>query len=198
MFRHVPTGNKARNAISQGVSMDARALKAGLTPLFLPVPPMFERAVGYSGKGRFVAFYWGGCDELCFFDDALDTGAINSIAWQIFREHPFVRLHFLSYDFGSAEFPARHWLLLHRESRRFYVGDPATVESFLEEQAFPDGKPDRPATAKTTITLDECIMLAGNIEEVLEMELSPGEMMRRLTEQQAVCSELREWLERLR
>jgi hypothetical protein len=41
-------------------------------------------------------------------------------------------------------------------------------------------------------------MLAGNIEEVLEKELSPEEMMRRLTEQHAVCSELREWLERLR
>jgi hypothetical protein len=178
--------------------MDARALKVGLTPLFLPVPPMFERSVGYTGKSRFVAFYWGPCDELCFFDDALDSGAINSAAWQIFRDHPFVRLHLLSYDFGSADLPARHWLLLHRDKRRFYAGESATVERFLEDQAYPEGKPYRPAGKKATITLDECIMLAGNIEEVLEKEMSPEEMMRRLTEQQTVCSELREWLERLR
>jgi hypothetical protein len=177
--------------------MDARAVKAGLIPLFLPVPPMFERSMGYTGESRFVAFYWGTCDELCFFDDALDSGAINSTAWQIFREHPSVRLHFLPYDFGSAELPPRHWLLLHREKRRFYVGEPAAVERFLEEQACPDRKPRPVAGEKTTITLDECIMLAGNIEEVLEKELSPEEMMRRLTEQQSVCSELREWLERL-
>lgn len=178
--------------------MDARALAVGLTPLFLPVPPMFERSVGYTGKSRFVAFYWGPCDELCFFDDLLDSGAINSAGWQIFKGHPFVRLHFLPYDFGSADLPARHWLLLHREKRRFYVGDPATVEKFLEEQASPDEKPHPPAGDKATLTLDECIMLAGNIEEVLEAELSAEEMMRRLTEQQSVCSELREWLERLR
>lgn len=198
MFNHAPSGITACNTFLQGVPMVARALKVGLTPLFLPVPPMFERSVGYTGKSRFVAFFWGPCDELCFFDDELDSGAINSAGWQIFREHPFVRLHFLSYDFGSADFPARHWLLLHREKRRFYVGEPATVERFLEEQAYPEGKPHPPAGEKATITLDECIMLAGNIEEVLEKELSPEEMMRRLSEQQAVCSELREWLERLR
>ncbi len=197
MSRRTPSDTSAGNTLYPGVPMDARALKAGLTPLFLPVPPMFERSMGYTGKGRFVAFYWGACDELCFFDDSLDSGAINSTAWQVFREHPSVRLHLLSFDFGSADLPARHWPLLHREKRRFYVGDPARVESFLGEQAYPDGKPYRPTAGKATLTLDECIMLAGTIEEVLERELSPEEMMRRLAEQQSVCSELREWLERL-
>ena len=192
-----PVLHRSLYDLSPGVPMDAHALKAGLTTLFLPVPPMFERWMGYAGKSRFVAFYWGTCDELCFLDDGLDSGTINSAAWQIFREHPTVSLHFLPYDFGSAELPARHWLLLHREDRRFYVGEPARVERFLEEQAHPEGKPSRPSAVKATITLDECIMLAGNIEEVLEKELSPEELMRRLAEQHTACSELREWLERL-
>lgn len=177
--------------------MDSRALKAGLTPLFLLVPPMFERSVGYLEESRFVAFFWGICDELCFLDDSLDSGTLDSAGWLVFTGHPFVRLHLSTFDFGSADLPARHWLLLDRVARRFYVGERDTVEVFLETQAGPVAETAGHCARETTITLDEFIAMAGNIEEVLGQELFPEEMMRRLREQQAVCSELREWLERL-
>lgn len=178
--------------------MDAKAIKAGLTPLFLPAPPMFERSVGYTGQSLRVAFYWGPCDELCFCDDLMNSGAIDSAGWLFFMDHPSVKRHLHPYDFGSADLPARHWLLLHRKKRRFYVGESAVVEKFLEALALPGKKPDSPAGEKTTITLDECIMLAGNIEELLKKELSPEETIRRLGKQQSVCAELRRWLEKLR
>jgi hypothetical protein len=177
--------------------MVARALKAGMIPLFLPVPPMFERSVGYKGESRFVAFFMEPCDELCFHDDFLNSGTLDSASWLLFTHHPFVKLHLLSFDFGSADFPARHWLLLDRETRRFYVGERETVESFLDAEAYPSAKIEGMHNRETTITLDEFISMAGNIEEVIGQEMFPEEMMRRLQEQQAVCSELREWLERL-
>ncbi|MRR33313.1 hypothetical protein EG829_01255 [bacterium] len=177
--------------------MDASTLKAGLTPLFLSVPPMFERSVGYGGDSRFVAFFWGTCDELCFCDDSLASGTIDSAGWLIFTAHPFVRRHLLSLDFGSADLPARHYLLLDRKERRFHVGERDAVEAFLEAYAHPVGKQAKPGGSKSTVTLDEFIAMAGNMEDLLSRELCPEEMMRRLTERQAVCSELKEWLERL-
>jgi hypothetical protein len=158
---------------------------------------MFERCLGYKGEGHFVAFFWEHFDEVCFRDDSLDSGTLDSVSWLLLMQHPFVRLHLHSYDFGSADFPARHWLLLDRKVRRFYVGEREAVESFLEAEAYTVahtvGRHDR----QTTITLDEFISMAGNIEEILGQELFPEEMMKRLQEQQAVCSELREWLKRL-
>lgn len=168
-----------------------------MTPLFLPVPPMFERCLGYRGEGRFVAFFWEYFDEVYFRDDSLDSGTLDSASWRLFTLHPFVRLHLHSYDFGSADFPACHWLLLDRKVRRFYVGKKAIVEAFLDAEAYPVAKTRGRHDRQTTITLDEFISMAGNIEEVLGQELFPEEMMKRLQEQQAVCSELREWLERL-
>jgi len=177
--------------------MDASPLKAGLSPLFLSVPPMFERAVGYAGDCRFVAFYWGSCDELCFTDDSLVSGTIDSAGWLIFMSHPFVRLHLRCLDFGSADCPSRHLLLLDRVERRFHVGEREKVESFLEDCARLGSRVGAPAQVKSTVTLDEFIAMAGNLEELLGRELAPAGMMRRLEERQAVCSELREWLKRL-
>jgi hypothetical protein len=144
-----------------------------------------------------VAFFWEHFDELCFRDDSLDSGTLDSASWRLFTLHPFVRLHLHSYDFGSAEFPARHWLLLDRKVRRFYVGGRETVEALLDAEAYPVAKTGDSHHRQTTITLDEFISMAGNIEEVLGQELFPEELMKRLQEQQAVCSELRDWLERL-
>lgn len=177
--------------------MEVRTFKAGLTLLFLPVPPMFEKSVGYYGRSRFAAFFWGLCDELCFLDDSLDSGTLDSAGWLVFTEHPFVRLHFQSYDFGSAELPARHCLLLDREQRHFHVGTREAIEAFLEKEANPEAEAAEQPGRETTVTLDEFIAMAGNIEEVLGRELFPDEMMKRLQEQQAVCTELRQWLERL-
>jgi hypothetical protein len=175
--------------------MAERVLKAGMTPLFLPVPPMFEKSLGYKGESRFVAFYWEYFDEVCFHDASLNSGTLDSAAWLLFTQHPFVRLHLHSFDFGSTDFPARHWLLLDRESRRFYVGERETIESFLDAEAYPDAKTAARQGPETTITLDEFIAMAGNIEEVLGQDLFPIELLKRLQEQQAVCAELREWLE---
>ncbi len=174
-----------------------QTLKAGITPLFLPVPPMFERCLGYKGEGRYVALFWEQFDEVCFRDDSFDSGTLDSVSWRLFTQHPFVRLHLHSYDFGSTDFPARHWLLLDRKVRRFSVGERETVEAFLEAEGYPVANTGNRHNRQTTITLDEFISMAGNIEEVLGQELFPEEMMKRLQEQQAVCFELREWLERL-
>lgn len=175
--------------------MAERVLKAGMTPLFLPVPPMFEKSLGYKGESRFVALYWECFDEVCFHDTSMNSGTLDSAGWLLFTQHPFVRLHLHSFDFGSTGVPARHWLLLDRESRRFYVGERETIESFLDTEAYPDAKTAVRQGPETTITLDEFIAMAGNIEEVISQELFPLELLKRLHEQQIVCSELREWLE---
>jgi hypothetical protein len=175
--------------------MDVRACKPGLTPLFLTVPPMFERLVGYRGSCRFVAFSWGACDELVYLDDMLASGTLDSAGWQIFTDHHFVRKHLAPFALGSSSSTARHWLLLDRKLRRFFVGERDAIEAFLEAgNGVEVAAQDMP---ETTMGLDEFIALAGNPALRLGDELSAEDMMRRLQDQKAVCVELREWLNRL-
>lgn len=175
--------------------MDVRAVRPGLTPLFLMVPPMIERLLGYRGSCRFVAFSWGACDELIYLDESLVSGTLDSAGWSVFIGHHFVQKHLAPYEFGSSNRAARHWLLLDRQARRFLVGDREVVEAFLEESSgahiCAQDMPD------TTVSLDEFIAFAGTTERRAGKELSAEGMIRRLQDQQAVWYELREWLDRL-
>jgi hypothetical protein len=46
----------------------------GLTHLAVPVPPMLERAIGYTGEARFVSFYWIPGGDETYYDDGQRAG----------------------------------------------------------------------------------------------------------------------------
>lgn len=86
----------------------------------VPVPPMFEAAMGYEGEGNFVAFFWGGGDEL-YYSDGFITACGEWDCFLAYIHHPTVALALMPYDFGSCESDAKHYLLLDRHERKMLV-----------------------------------------------------------------------------
>lgn len=104
--------------------------------LDVPVPPMLEAAIGYSGPGRFVAFTWGAGDE-AYLDDGQLSATANGEPYLLFRQHRAVWPGLAGYDFGSEEAPAEHFLLLDRLTRLLYAVPARTAGNFLIGQ-WPD------------------------------------------------------------
>jgi hypothetical protein len=100
----------------------------------IPVPPMLEEALGYSGKSRYVAFYWEAAgDELVWEDGRAKLIGANWPAWLIFVRHCRVARHLAPYQLGSSESEAAHKLLLDRQERTLYVGERKQVARFLAQ-----------------------------------------------------------------
>lgn len=115
----------------------SESLLSTFTPLALPVPPMLEEALGYTGPSRWVAFYWQpGGDELMYADGAVSTDG-SWHAWLTFTHHPRVAPALAPYHLGNSEEDAVHWLLLDRETRTLMVGAGVAVYQFLHHSAPP-------------------------------------------------------------
>ncbi len=111
-----------------------------LTPLDAPVPPMLEAAIGYDGPARWVAFFWQSAgDEACWDDGRSSLCGANWGAYLAYTQHRAVWPHLALYDFGSSDEPARHWLVLDRETRRLYAApwDVAAAALHLQERSDP-------------------------------------------------------------
>ena len=108
-----------------------------LTKLNIPRPPpqIFEKALGYRGENRWVAFYWEPCGDELMWDDGIASADGQWPAWLIFIYHPPIVPILHQYNLGSSDEEARHWLLLDREERVFYIGDRKIVHEFLVKSA---------------------------------------------------------------
>lgn len=91
-------------------------------PLNVPVPPMFEKAIGYTGRARWVAFYWSREGQTVVWEDGVEIciGAFTT-AWHIFTHHRLVSHYTSAFNFGNPYCEARYWLVLDREQRRFHA-----------------------------------------------------------------------------
>ena len=72
----------------------------------LPVAPMMERALGYRGERRYVAFHWSArWNSLCWSDSPFNQGRSGSGVWRKFLTHPVVAPHLQRWtaDFTRAE-----------------------------------------------------------------------------------------------
>jgi tetratricopeptide (TPR) repeat protein len=58
---------------------------------YLPVAPAMERALGYTGERRFVAFHWSKrWNSLCWSDSPFNSARSGSTVWRRFLGHPVV------------------------------------------------------------------------------------------------------------
>ena len=119
----------------------------GLTALPVPVPPMLERALGYTDRApgspaRLVGFFWEPAGDEARCSDGRRTADANWYAYHAYLDG-LVRPHLaltagdrwsLPYDFGSSEVPAKHWLLLSREQRRLYAAPVLVARRALRSQ----------------------------------------------------------------
>ena len=102
-------------------------MTAALTTLTLPVPPMFEDALGYPSDARWVAFYWTPAGDELRYDDGTMSAEGSWSAGHLFVHHPRIAPALQSYQFGSSEEEPTHWLLLDRMARTLSVGMVADV-----------------------------------------------------------------------
>ncbi len=100
--------------------------------LLIPVPPMIEEALGYTGSSRFVAFYWkpspagfSWCDS-----HGLKPSSYGSV-WLAFAQHRRVHPFLEHLNLGTGDSDAEEWLLLDRVKRQFLVGVASKVAAFL-------------------------------------------------------------------
>lgn len=134
--------------------------------LFLPVAPMFERVMGYTGPQRWVGFYRSPLfDGFCWHDGRIfGFGAVGpQDAWARFVRHPQVLVYLAPFDFGSASKEPRHALLLDRAEREFHVLPFERSSAFLI----------RAATAPAAITATDADIV--RVVHLLHDEASPSD-----------------------
>ncbi|WP_413167321.1 hypothetical protein ACL6C3_11585 [Capilliphycus salinus ALCB114379] len=92
--------------------------------------PRLEQSLGYHAENRWVAWHWEPDIEQAIYSDGKTAGTSNSLAWQVFLEHPQVSYDVHNYQLAESE---HYWLLLDRKTRNLYVGEGKIVQGLLEQ-----------------------------------------------------------------
>ena len=96
------------------------------------LPRNWERAFGYDGDARYVAFYWTPVGDEAVYDDGQVAGDGN---WRLYLtlryQHPELDRR---YNVGYSDLAADHWLLLDRETHDLVVMPRAEAEARLRQQ----------------------------------------------------------------
>jgi hypothetical protein len=96
------------------------------------LPRNWERAFGYDGDARYVAFYWTPVGGEALYDDGRVSGDGNWRLYLILRyQHPEMDRR---YNVGYSNLEADHWLLLDRETHDLVVMPRAEAQARLREQ----------------------------------------------------------------
>ena len=107
---------------------------ARLTPLPAPVPETLEALLGYEGEAEWLALYV----ERNFGEVVGDEGNLPFVlaedAYRLYTEHRAVAPHLAGYDLEGGERPARHRLLLNRQTRTLYVASARAVRARVRAQ----------------------------------------------------------------
>jgi hypothetical protein len=159
----------------------------GLTRLAVPVPPMLEQALGYTGEARFVSFYWTPGGDEADYDDGQQAGTGNWQAYLAYVQHPLIHPLLAAYDLGSSDGVWRHSLILDRTERTLYVATRVDAQRFLAQQ-WPEAEP-------VTLTQEEWTAMVKRLQHSRQ-DIDPEDIRRRIEEQYALVEALQEWLDR--
>jgi hypothetical protein len=130
------------------------------------LPRNWERAFGYDGEARYVAFYWTPVGDEAMYDDGQVSSDGN---WRLFltlrHQHPELDRR---YNLGYSEMEADHWLLLDRETRELVVLPRAEARARLRQQ-WPLMDLDTELTALDWSVIQEAVQQAlDNVETAME------------------------------
>jgi hypothetical protein len=165
-------------------------VSSDLTLLNVPVPPMLAKAIGYTGKARFVSFQWTPYGDETDYSDGRVSATGNWQAFLAFIHHPAVSLQLKDYDFGSSDSEATHALILDQKQQAFYVAPVKEAEKFLSEQW-----PKEPPISMSQEEYTALVMKAlKNIKP--PKDISVKEVQRRIEQQYALVEELQQWLDK--
>jgi hypothetical protein len=165
------------------------------TKLHVPVPPMLERAIGYTHSARYVAFYWMPGGDEAMYADGRWSGTGEWTGYLAFVQHPTVAPHLKSYDFGSSDEEATHYLLLDRDLRELFAVDRDQAERFLEKQWPQEEQPVSPITM-TKAEMEQAVLKAFNTSSWKEVTAPKPEVIRQhMREQEELVQALSNWLD---
>ena len=130
------------------------------------LPRNWERAFGYDGDARYVAFYWVSLGDEAMYDDGQVAGDGN---WRLFLtlryQHPELDRR---YNVGYSDLKADHWLLLDRETRHVVVMPKVEAQARLRQQ-WPTSCPDAKLTAFDWDFIKEAVQQAlDNVEPAMQ------------------------------
>lgn len=163
----------------------------------IKLPGSFEKALGYDGKMKWVAFYWEPAGDEAAYNDGVCSADGNWFGFLKFVEHPGVMPHLQQYNLGSSDFEAEHWLLADLEDREIWVGPQGEVAKFVRREA--EKQFAVPFPPRTEIPGERLSQILSEITEDLREEIktwpvpSMEEIEKRIAEDhQAVETMVRE------
>lgn len=169
-----------------------KKLRSLIPVLCLPYPSGLDRILGYEGSLRLCAFYWEPAGDTLACSDGMDllVGA-NWEAWLIYCQHQKVTPFLASYDLGSSDTVATHWLVLDRVLSNAYIGTQEQVRETLTAQ--------RPKIVKHTASkLDTADI--DHLHQLLVQEMARpidlAEEERTHKRYMKACGDLGAWLEK--
>lgn len=159
----------------------------------VPVPPMLEQAIDYSGTAQFVAFYWSPMGDEAMYDDGVVSADGQWPAYQTFIYHPKVAPHLRPYNLGSSDGEATHWLLLDRTERKLYALPAGQAAVVLHQQW--NNRPDAPPHLAALSDLQSVVNAFADMTGWQEIQVDMAEVERRMQAHQARLNELVAWLD---
>jgi hypothetical protein len=117
----------------QSIDKEGEKSFSGLIPITAPVPPMLEKAIGYSGFAHFVSFYWTFKEDRAYYFDGMVGSTGEDHAYLEYIQHPEIKQLLTDYHLGDSKNEAQHALILDREERKLYVALLKDTESFLSQ-----------------------------------------------------------------
>jgi hypothetical protein len=161
-----------------------------LTTLNVPVPPMLARAIGYTGKARFISFQWTPYGDETDYSDGRVSAPGNWQAFLAFIQHPAVSPHLKGYDFGSSDSEAKHALILDQKQLALFVAPVREAEKLLSEQWSNEPPPSMSQEEYTALVMKAL----KNVKPA--KDISMDEIHRRIERQYAFVEELQQWLDK--
>jgi hypothetical protein len=134
------------------------------------LPRNWERALGYDGEARYVAFYWTPVGDEAMYDDGQVSGDGN---WRLFLtlRHQYPELD-QRYNVGDSDVGADYWLLLDRETRDLGVLSKAVAQARLRQQ-WPAMDLDAELTALDWDVIQEAVQQALDNVEAAMAQIQP-------------------------
>jgi hypothetical protein len=134
------------------------------------LPRNWERAFGYDGEARYVAFYWTPVGDEAMYDDGQVSGDGN---WRLFLtlRHQYPELD-QRYNVGGSDAKADHWLLLDRETRDLGVLSKVVVQARLRQQ-WPTMDLDAELTAFDWDVIQQAVRQALDNVEAAMAQIQP-------------------------